>query len=156
MEIISLVNYLYFLGKRLLPASVMSSGIGQNLVINRLFSSAGRLWGPVLPVRELGSCCYCCRVEYSMLTAEDRITVWNSPNASSILSTLLPGRAGCVHPSGETNRGWFLISSQLGTIYIWYCPRSLESAALCSHSRLVPNSPPHSLKGPGKAFPSEN
>lgn len=97
---------------------------------------------------------WACSVEYTMLAAEGTITVWNTPDASSILSTLLSMKAGCVHPSSETSRGWFLLASQPGTIYVWDCARTLGNAALCSISRLVPNSPACSLKGPDKAFPS--
>lgn len=147
MEIISLINYLHLLGNQLPPAHVMPSG-----TINWLLSSAWRLWAPDLPIR----------------IKQSGLAVWNTQclqsRARLLCGTLqmpaasyppsCPWRAGCVHPSSETSRGWFLPTSQPGTIYVWDCARTLGNAALCSISRPVPNSPACSLKGPDKAFPS--
>lgn len=155
MEIVSLINYLHLLGNQLPPACVMPSGNGQSLAINNwLLSSAGRFWASDLLIRESGShCCCCpglqCGIQCAYSWGQDYCVGHSRSQQHPIHPPVYEECSVCTH---QVNQAGVESPSQLGTISVWSCPRSLGNPTLCSHSRLVLNSPAYSLKSPGKAF----
>ena len=67
----------------------MPSGNGQSLAINWLSRKTLGSWFANQNQAVAATAVWACSVKYAMLTAEGKITVWNTPDASSILSTLL-------------------------------------------------------------------